>query len=181
MRHVRDPAPRAPLRPLTLYTMLVLAYCAGLRLAEIVGLKLGDLDLNSDCIEVRDTKFFKSRRLPLSATAMAALRDYLKARAKAGAPTESDAPLFWHSKGGYGYVVTGAHLHRLIRVVGLKNATGRASARVHDLRHRADSPIMPTSPHGALVGGARGELGFGIIRGSLRRSAVDRRAGIVLV
>ena len=132
---LRDPAPRAPLRPLTLYTMLVLAYCAGLRLAEIVGLKLGDLDLNADCIEVRDTKFFKSRRLPLSATAMAALRDYFKARAKAGAPSESDAPLFWHAKGGYGYVATGAHLHRLIRVVGLKNATGRASARVHDLRH----------------------------------------------
>ena len=34
------------------------------------------------------------------APAMAALRDYLKARAKAGAPTESDAPLFWHAKGG---------------------------------------------------------------------------------
>jgi integrase len=130
-----DPAPRAPLRSLTLYTMLVLAYCAGLRLAEIVGLKLGDLDLNADCIEVVDTKFFKSRRLPLSATAMAALRDYLKTRSKAGAPTESDAPLFWHAKGGYGYVATGAHLRRLIRVAGLKSATGRTGPRVHDLRH----------------------------------------------
>jgi site-specific recombinase XerD len=131
----RDSAPRAPLRSHTLYMMLVLAYCAGLRLAEIVGLKLGDLDLNADCIEVHDTKFFKSRRLPLSATAMAALRDYLKARVKAGAPTESDAPLFWHAKGGYGYVATGAHLRRLIQVAGLKSATGRTGARVHDLRH----------------------------------------------
>lgn len=131
----RDPAPRAPLRSLTLYTMLALAYCAGLRLAEIVGLKLGDLDLNADCIEVLDTKFFKSRRLPLSATAMAALRDYLKARAKAGAPTESDAPLFWHAKGGYGYIATGAHLRRLIRVAGLKSTAGRTGPRVHDLRH----------------------------------------------
>lgn len=131
----RDPAPRAPLRPLTLYTMLALAYCAGLRLAEIVGLKLGDLDLNSDCIEVLDTKFFKSRRLPLSATAMAALRDYLKVRAKAGAPTESDAPLFWHANGGYGYVAAGAHLRRLIQVAGLKRTTGRTGPRVHDLRH----------------------------------------------
>lgn len=131
----RDPAPRAPLRSLTLYTMLALAYCAGLRLAEIVGLKLGDLDLNADCIEVLDTKFFKARRLPLSATAMAALRDYLKARSKAGAPTESDAPLFWHAKGGYGYVATGAHLRRLIRVAGLKSTAGRTGPRVHDLRH----------------------------------------------
>jgi integrase/recombinase XerD len=131
----RDPAPRAPLRSPTLYTMLALAYCAGLRLAEIVGLKLGDLDLNADCIEVLDTKFFKSRRLPLSATAMAALRDYLKARAKAGAPAESDAPLFWHAKGGYGYVAAGAHLRRLIRVAGLKSSVGRTGPRIHDLRH----------------------------------------------
>ena len=85
-------------------------HCAGLRLAEIVGLKLADLDLAGDCIEVRDTKFFKSRRLPLSATAMAALRDYLKARLKAGAPNYSDAPLFWHAKGGYRYVTAGAHV-----------------------------------------------------------------------
>jgi integrase/recombinase XerD len=131
----RDPAPYAPLRPLTLYTMLVLAYCAGLRLAEIVGLKLGDLDLAVDCIEVHDTKFFKSRRLPLSTTAMAALRDYLKARLKTGAPNDSDAPLFWHSKGGYGYVTAGAHLRRLIRVAGLKKTAGRTGPRVHDLRH----------------------------------------------
>jgi integrase len=131
----RDPAPHAPLRPLTLYTMLVLAYCAGLRLGEIVGLKLGDLDLAADCIEVRDTKFFKSRRLPLSATAMAVLRDYLNARLKADAPDDSDAPLFWHAKGGYRYVTAGAHLRRLIRVAGLKTTTGRTGPRVHDLRH----------------------------------------------
>jgi integrase len=131
----RDPAPRAPLRPLTLYMMLVLAYCAGLRLAEIVELKMSDLDLAAECIEVHDTKFFKSRRLPLSATAMAALRDYLLARVKAGAPTDSTAPLFWHAKGGYGYVATGAHLRRLIRVAGLKKTPGRTGPRVHDLRH----------------------------------------------
>lgn len=34
------PSPRAPLRPHTMYTMLVLAYCAGLRLGEIVRLML---------------------------------------------------------------------------------------------------------------------------------------------
>ena len=29
------PSPMSPLRPLTLYTMLMLAYCAGLRLREV--------------------------------------------------------------------------------------------------------------------------------------------------
>jgi integrase/recombinase XerD len=131
----RDAAPHAPLRPLTLYTMLVLAYCAGLRLGEIVRLKLGDLDLAADCIEVHDTKFFKSRRLPLSVTAMNTLRDYLKARQETGAPVDSDAPLFWHAKGGYRYVTAGAHLRRLIRVAGLKKTGGRRGPRIHDLRH----------------------------------------------
>jgi integrase len=147
----RDHAPRAPLRSLTLYTMLALAYCAGLRLAEIVSLKVGDVDLSADCIEVRDTKFFKSRRLPLSATAMGALRDYLKARSKAGAPVDSDAPLFWHAKGGYGYVATGAHLRRLIRVAGLKQTTGRTGPRVHDLRHYAEFRTMPSKLRSSCI------------------------------
>ena len=60
------PSPKAPLRPLTLYTMLVLGYCAGLRIGEIVGLELKDIDLTAGTIEIRDTKFFKSRLLPLS-------------------------------------------------------------------------------------------------------------------
>jgi thiamine pyrophosphate-dependent acetolactate synthase large subunit-like protein len=51
----------------------------------------------------------------------------------------------------------------------------------HDLIHRADSPIMPTSGTEPLCGGARGELGFGIIRGSPEMPAVGRRAGTVLV
>ena len=39
------PSPRAPLRPISFYTMLVLAYCAGLRMGELARLNLGDVDL----------------------------------------------------------------------------------------------------------------------------------------
>lgn len=46
--------------------------------------------------------------------------------------------------------------------------------RFHDLRHRADS-----SPC-TRIGGGRGQLGFGIIRGSPKMPAAGRRAGIVL-
>jgi integrase len=48
-------SPKAPLRPLTLYTMLILGYCAGLRIGEVVGLAVKDIDLNAGAIEVRDT------------------------------------------------------------------------------------------------------------------------------
>jgi len=49
------PSPRAPLRPISLYTMLVLAYCAGLRVGEIARLNLGDVDLESGTISIRET------------------------------------------------------------------------------------------------------------------------------
>ena len=35
------PSPKAPLRPLSLHTMVVLAYCVGLRLGEIVRSDIG--------------------------------------------------------------------------------------------------------------------------------------------
>src|SRR5208283_4192132 len=73
------PSPRAPLRPICLYTTLVLAYCAGLRLGELARLNLGDIDLVSGAITIRETKFFKSRILPLTGSALAALREYLEA------------------------------------------------------------------------------------------------------
>jgi integrase/recombinase XerD len=42
------PSPRAPLRPLTLYTMVILGYCAGLRLGELTRLALADSGLTRE-------------------------------------------------------------------------------------------------------------------------------------
>jgi integrase/recombinase XerD len=129
------PGRRQPLRPATLFTMLVVAYCAGLRLAEIVGLELRDVDFEEGTIEVRDTKFFKSRRLPLSSSAVAALRDYLVARRRAGASEEPQAAFFVHEKGGYSHVTAGALLRDVIRRAGLRTGRGRGGPRIHDIRH----------------------------------------------
>jgi len=52
------PSPKAPWRPVTLFTMLVLAYCVGLRGSEIAHLKLRDIDLRDETIDIRETKFF---------------------------------------------------------------------------------------------------------------------------
>jgi integrase/recombinase XerD len=83
--------------------MLMLAYCAGLRLSEIARLDLGDVDLQSGTITIRETKFFKSRILPLTDSALAALRDYLDARRRADAPRNPDSGLLWHDHGGTHY------------------------------------------------------------------------------
>jgi site-specific recombinase XerD len=131
------PSPQSPLRPKTVHMMLVLAYCAGLRIGEIVRLNLGDFDMDDRTIEIRGTKFFKSRRLPLSDSVVAALQSYLRARKEAGASMALDAALFWHQQAGgrYSRDRAGKLLVRVLRQAKLKPDPGRAGPRVHDLRH----------------------------------------------
>jgi integrase/recombinase XerD len=126
---------RAPLHPIMLHTMLALAYCAGLRLGEIANLELKDIDLDEGAIEIRNTKFFKSRRLPLSSSGLAALKEYLEARREAGAPSHPEAQLFWHKHRGYSKITIGALLQRIIRLSNLSERPDVGKPRVHDLRH----------------------------------------------
>lgn len=139
LRTARElPAPRTPLVPVTVYTMFVLAYCAGLRLGEVVRLNLGDIDLTDCALEIRNTKFFKSRRVPLSKSAFAALPEYLELRRQRGGPQEPDAPVFWHEtrhRGRYSMVQAEKLLVKVLRRSGLKPARGYAGPRVHDMRH----------------------------------------------
>lgn len=131
------PSPKAPLRPLTLFTMLMLAYCAGLRGREIARLRLGDVDLRDESIDVHETKFFKHRRVPLAPGAMAALTRYLNAREKAGAPTSMQSELFWSPQTGRGYSVKVMRLMltEVLRRAGVKPPRGAVGPRIHDLRH----------------------------------------------
>jgi integrase/recombinase XerD len=116
---------------------LALAYCAGLRIGELAALKLCDVDIEHGSIEIRETKFFKSRRLPLASGVVAVLSRYLRARAAAGAPTGPDSPLWWTTlrRKGYCYGQLRNLLIRVIRRAGLKPGPRRTGPRVHDLRH----------------------------------------------
>ncbi|MHB8474629.1 MAG: tyrosine-type recombinase/integrase [Gammaproteobacteria bacterium] len=131
------PAPRWPLLPATMHTMFMLAYCAGLRLGEILRLNVGDVLIPDAAIEIRNTKFFKSRRLPLAESTFSALQNYLKERRRAGGPDEPDSPLLWHQKGAGRYSMTRAEkiLFAVLRQAGLKPAHGRGGPRIHDFRH----------------------------------------------
>ncbi|WP_417264606.1 tyrosine-type recombinase/integrase [Celeribacter sp.] len=131
------PSPRAPSRPINLYTMLVLAYCAGLRIGEIARLTLGDVDMRAGTIAIRETKFFKSRILPLSPSAMEAMREFLNDRREAGVSCNPDAGLFWHDQRNryYSRATISDLFVAILRTAGLKPAKGKAGPRIHDLRH----------------------------------------------
>lgn len=131
------PSPRAPLRPLTIYTMLLLAYCAGLRRSEIARLNLGDVELGACTITIRETKFFKTRILPLSESVMAELVAYIDARRRAGGSQDPQSGLFWHEQGSHRYTPTAVAwlLVDILRRAGLKPRRGKIGPRLHDLRH----------------------------------------------
>jgi integrase len=131
------PSPKAPWRPVWLFTMLMLAYCAGLRGGEIARLKLGDIDVQEGTIEIRETKFFKHRRLPLAPSVMSALTRYLSLRERAAAPMNPDSPLFWSPQRNRGYTVRGMRhvLTDVLRRAGVKPMRGAIGPRIHDLRH----------------------------------------------
>jgi len=132
------PSPRAPLRPLSMHAMLLLAYCAGLRRGELARLELGDIDHESGTITVRQTKFFKTRILPLPDSVMAKLRTYIDARRQAGATQDPRSRLFWHEHGrtrSYTPEAITWLFLAVIRRAGLKPQSGRTGPRLHDLRH----------------------------------------------
>jgi integrase/recombinase XerD len=131
------PSPKSPLRPLSLFTMLMLAYCSGLRGGEIASLKLMDVDLHEQSIEIHETKFFKHRCIPLAPGVMIALENYLNAREHAGAPTSPQSELFYSVQTGHGYALGTMQLMLtdVLRRSGVKPPRGTVGPRIHDLRH----------------------------------------------
>jgi integrase len=72
----RDLPPQDGLRPHTYATLFGLLACTGLRLREAIRLTRSDVDWKRGLLTIRETKFRKSRLVPLHPTATQALREY---------------------------------------------------------------------------------------------------------
>jgi integrase len=127
----------SPLQPLTYRTLLLLLYGSGLRIGEALALSLRDVDLDEGILTVRETKFFKSRQVPLGPKLIRALRRYARRRRCLPLP-HGEASAFFATRRGrapdYGY----------LRIVfkGLRERAGihreggpRHQPHLHDLRH----------------------------------------------
>lgn len=66
------------IRSLKYRAILMTAYAAGLRISEVVGLKVGDIDSKRMVIHVRQGKGLKDRYVMLSPRLLALLREYWK-------------------------------------------------------------------------------------------------------
>jgi integrase len=127
----------SPLYPQVARLAIVLLYTSGLRRGEVVRMTLGDYDSVDRVLLVRDSKFHKSRSIPLSNDAAVEIGRYLVDRRRPGFPRGADTPLLLHRQGSALIAYSGNGLRVLIRHL-FRTADVRTVAgnlpRIHDLR-----------------------------------------------
>lgn len=127
---------RCNLSSLTCRTLLLVLYGTGLRIGEALGLDLADVDLESALLRIRETKFYKTRIVPVGADLTRVLRDYLLERSK-GAPIPADGPFLLTRQGKRpsraGAEEAFKQLRRQAKVSRIDGS--RYQPRLHDMRH----------------------------------------------
>ena len=126
---------RSPLRAATFETLVGLLAVTGLRIGEALRLDRDDIDLAGGVLRIRQTKFGKSREVPLHPSTVEALAAYALRRDELCPRPRERA--FFVSTAGTRLLYCNAHLAWLDLVrrarLGPRSATCRP--RPHDLRH----------------------------------------------
>jgi integrase len=127
--------PTNGLRPWTYSTIFGLLWVTGMRVSEALNLDRSDVDLSDGMLTVRDTKFGKSRIVPVHRTTQVALQTYARRRDQFF-PTAGSSAFFLTSIGTRPTreVVNMTFIH-LSREIGLRSETDRSGPRIHDMRH----------------------------------------------
>lgn len=128
---------RSLLQGQTVRALLLTLYGAGLRASEGLRLQRRDVDLVAGVLHIRDTKFFKSRQVPIGTTLREALAIYAVQRAALPMP-EGDGSAFFATHTGQPLGL--ARLERVFRRLCAhadiaRPGPTRWQPRLHDLRH----------------------------------------------
>jgi integrase/recombinase XerD len=125
---------RQPLRAATYYTLVGLLAAAGLRVGEAIKLDRGDIDWAEGVLHIRETKFGKSRLVPLHDSAMTSLREYDALRGRI--MPEPEDPSFFVSLTARRliYAVVCPTFRALVNTAGVGLGAPHPP-RIHELRH----------------------------------------------
>jgi integrase/recombinase XerD len=120
----------------TVRALLLVLYGAGLRISEALKLEITDVDLQQHLLCIRQSKFFKSRWVPIGPKLAEVLQDYQRQRP---ARRLSNRRFFRANKGTPVSRSTIERIFAKLRVAaGVKRTDGgRFQPRLHDLRHAA--------------------------------------------
>ncbi|OFZ99487.1 MAG: integrase [Betaproteobacteria bacterium RBG_19FT_COMBO_58_11] len=135
----RELRPHGGLRPATFETLFGLIASVGLRVSEALDLLDTDVDLKFAMLTVRQTKFAKSRQLPLHPSTTDALDRYRRLRSQ-WVPVTTETPFFVGTRGRrLGQPLGDRQVHRVFNELrarlGWVNRGAHEGPRIHDLRH----------------------------------------------
>jgi integrase/recombinase XerD len=120
------------LEPVTIRTLVLLLYGAGMRLREATNLTCVDVELNRSVLTIRHTKFDKTRLVPIGAQ----LREVLAQYAAGTRKRPAEAPFFITRMSTAVKPDTLEHNFRILcDRAGIRRTDGAEQPRLHDLRH----------------------------------------------
>jgi integrase/recombinase XerC len=127
--------PAGGLRPVTYQTLFGLLASTGMRVSEARNLQADDVDLRNGWLVIRQTKYRKSRRLPLHASVVQALREYEIIR-DCTVPRTAGMAFFLSQAGTPLTQSIVNHTFGLLRrKLAWVPRGGHPMPRIHDLRH----------------------------------------------
>ena len=124
------------LRPWIYYCLFGLLSVSGLRLSEARNIELRDVDLDAGVLTVRESKFDRTRLVPLHSTTCEVLADYIARRKSHWDGRPVSTYLFVSSWGNrLGSSQIRRVFHTLSRQIGLRGEHDSHGPRLHDFRH----------------------------------------------
>lgn len=132
--------PAPGLRGAIYETLFGLIASTGMRIGEALALRNEDVDLKHGMLTIHQTKFGKSRQVPIHPSTVEALRRYLWIRNLAGDFAQDGSPLFIGTRGRRcGLPMDSRQVHRVFIALrtqlGWRNRGAHHAPRIHDLRH----------------------------------------------
>jgi integrase len=143
LREAGNLAPAGSLRPHTYRTIFGLLASTGLRISEALHLRFDDI--TPDGLVIRETKFKKSRLVPLHETVVEALDSYLEQRRRCAS---ADPYIFVSHRGGgrLNYDIVATTFQKVLDAAGIPDQASNSVPRLHDLRHRFAVKALETCP-----------------------------------
>jgi integrase/recombinase XerD len=127
----------SPVRREVIRLAIALLYTTGMRHGELLRLTVSDYDSKEGTLLIRESKFHKSRVLPLHHEMVNEINHYFQLRRNRRLQMSPGTPLIWNSIGG-GRPYTGTGLRENLRILfnrcKIRTAQGKLP-RVHDFRH----------------------------------------------
>jgi integrase/recombinase XerD len=124
------------LRPWTYHCLFGLLAVSGLRISEAIKLERQDVDFHQELLTIRQTKFNKSRLIPLHTSTRDVLTQYAEHRDRL-VPTPRSSCFLLNDCGRCLERSTVLRtFHDLSRQIGLRGPSDHTGPRIHDFRHR---------------------------------------------